>query len=81
MELYPHSIKQSLLLSYYAFYRFSAHAYASHHTRSEGTGQLKPQRQTGRCWQSELVVHEDVVDKQVVVSAGHNALQNLFEKR
>ena len=59
------------------FYHISSHVHSSLESRGEGTRQGNPQRNTSAGWQVELIVHEDVVGKQLIVSAGQQSLDEL----
>lgn len=50
-------------------YHVWSNAKASLCTRSKGTRQSKCQRQARCCWHDEFVVHEDVMGKDLIVSA------------
>lgn len=47
--------------------------------RSKGARQSKCQRQARCCWHYEFVVHEDVMGKDLIVSAGHQFSHGLIK--
>lgn len=46
-------------------------------SRGNDTIEGSPQRDTSTSWQVEFIVHEDVVGKQLIVSAGQKSLEEL----